>query len=382
MNFSKFLCKDPLDYLCDIPAPFARLEKPPEFSGFPVYHGRMEWSVEKKEKDTMFMDHGLNEQLTDNRKQITLIRDDEREAALDILNYYSKIGFKSISNPVSKDELCLRCINYVYSIISDVETFLSLGDAPGEWIPYVQEKYPLSKCFAMSSKDVDWDFDRINLRTCNFLYGESKTGNINDEYKWLTQFLHERSGPMDLVLCNYTGNEKTILAEIYVALNTLKKYEKIEYKDPHPQPLSFEEISIGISESNDRVTERLGGNLVIRLQDTWSVKMGQIIYLVANSFEETVLYKPVTAEPENYVRYLVCKNYLGCDPEMIKNVYKLNIPGEFREWLTQVNNMLGMYQSKICAEIIKYPDISYPKPKDLSRLMLALELKGSTAVEV
>lgn len=396
MNFSSFLCKDPLDYLCMIPEPFMPLQKPPENSGFPEFRssGDKKLSASSKQKrgdrvkspdqgvapwspsgerEKNFIDEQLGNELTAAYRRVEKVNESDLKSALSVLDPYN-------SMPYTADELAMRSISYLYDIIPNVDELLclTLGDAPGTWISYLQKKYANTYCYAMSRKEIDWNYDNLDLRACQFLYGANKNGYIEEEKEWTVNFLQTRVRDLDLVICNNTIG---IAQEVHVALSVLKKYEKKAYDDPHPQPLSLEEIGMGItSRLRDMVTESLGGNLVLRLEDSSSFDIGQLIYILASAFEETVIYKPVVVGTHKYTRYLICKNYLGCDLNMLNKI--LEIPDDFRAQLTHVNNMLARYQLDMCTEIIKYPEIAYAKPRDLSRLILVLGVKGTMPVEV
>jgi len=54
---------------------------------------------------------------------------------------------------------------------------------------------------------------------------------------------------------------------------------------------------------------RKGGSFVCKVFDLFTYSMVQIMYLLYNSFEKVIIYKPETSRPANSEKYIVCINF-------------------------------------------------------------------------
>jgi 23S rRNA U2552 (ribose-2'-O)-methylase RlmE/FtsJ len=54
---------------------------------------------------------------------------------------------------------------------------------------------------------------------------------------------------------------------------------------------------------------RMGGSFVCKVFDLFTYSMNQIMYLLYNSFEKVIIYKPETSRPANSEKYIVCINF-------------------------------------------------------------------------
>ena len=54
---------------------------------------------------------------------------------------------------------------------------------------------------------------------------------------------------------------------------------------------------------------RIGGSFVCKVFDLFTYSMNQILYLLYNSFEKVIIYKPETSRPANSEKYIICINF-------------------------------------------------------------------------
>jgi len=107
-----------------------------------------------------------------------------------------------------------------------------------------------------------------------------------------------------------------------------------------------------------------GGNFICKIFDIFNIFTVQIIYILNNLFEKIYLYKPNTSRTANSEKYIICKNFIGCDKKLYnvffnlikcinnnkKNKYimlNIKIPNEFI-------HLLNIYNEKYVARQIYY----------------------------
>ena len=54
-----------------------------------------------------------------------------------------------------------------------------------------------------------------------------------------------------------------------------------------------------------------GGNSVIKIFDTYTKMSISLLYILANYYDEIILYKPDTSRPANSEKYVICRNFKG-----------------------------------------------------------------------
>jgi cap1 methyltransferase len=69
----------------------------------------------------------------------------------------------------------------------------------------------------------------------------------------------------------------------------------------------------------------MGGSFVCKVFDLFTYSMNQILYLLYNSFEKVIIYKPETSRPANSEKYIVCINFYDNISQENKNKLIENI---------------------------------------------------------
>ena len=70
---------------------------------------------------------------------------------------------------------------------------------------------------------------------------------------------------------------------------------------------------------------RMGGSFVCKVFDLFTYSMNQILYLLYNSFEKVIIYKPETSRPANSEKYIICINFYDNISQENKNKLIENI---------------------------------------------------------
>ena len=70
---------------------------------------------------------------------------------------------------------------------------------------------------------------------------------------------------------------------------------------------------------------RIGGSFVCKVFDLFTYSMNQILYLLYNSFEKVIIYKPETSRPANSEKYIICINFYDNISQENKNKLIENI---------------------------------------------------------
>ena len=97
--------------------------------------------------------------------------------------------------------------------------------------------------------------------------------------------------------------------------------------------------------------------------DTISYFSIQLIYLLYICYDNIIIYKPFTSRIANSEKYIICRNYIGCDPNLLESLINIlpewnnyekqgltinyifkEIPTEFIEYMKIINNYIVQIQ--------------------------------------
>ena len=398
-NFSSYKCEDPLDKICEIPLPFYPPRETKETDLTPwLQQDPGILPVIKKVKGTSqksFIDDVLYANAMNQLRQVNSLEKDELNRRLKNYDPYFSLGDKSPATRgiPDKNTLDMYAIYEVFGFPEEKELrYMTLGDGPGNWTRFIQKKYPLSYGYGMTLvSDGDWDFSLVDPRRFQVLYGNSVTGDIKKERDWLIDFVLAKSARLDVIACNTNYKDiETLVAEVIIALSLLKSRVLETIVKEQTQPLSLEEIEVGIVATNKAKIFIEGGMLILRLEDSISEITGQIIYLISRCFSEVTIYKPAVGNQNAMTKYLVCKNFIDANEILtilkeIRNDTRsvlTELPVIFNNWLTHINNKLYKRLSDLCNMILTYPETPRVEARDSSRMMLLLELNGTTGFSI
>lgn len=261
---------------------------------------------------------------------------------------------------------------------SETFNFAAIAEAPGGFIQYLQFRRPRSQGFAMSlspaSDGIRWKTDKLNMDPERLVIygGVDESGDLYTQADNFVDYVksnHDHSG-VNLMTADGGFEIKP------------DQYDKQEFLSTR---LILSELLIAFK------LVKPGGHIVIKMFDTVGEMSFQLLMLVALSFENFSLFKPISSRPANSERYLVATNKRDNDnlisyTQMLENAWRsytdditvTNIFDydvndawviKFTEWLKTVNdytiNLQIFYSNKIVQYLnqieIKYPLINLYK---------------------
>lgn len=395
-DFSDYLCLDPLDILCTIPMKFYPPKIPTDIDIFPTFFHDVNDSTSLKLRKLSKTDSSyVNDILSANleihlRKLETLDRRDIENSLFKYDPYYI-LNYKSPLTPdlPSKDSLGIYAISAAYGLPKNVERYACIGDGPGGWVSFIQKKYSHSQGYGITlANGSDWEIDRIDLKKFQLIYGESFSGDILRESQYFIDFIFQKGTYLDLVTCDASGSIELVIKQVSVALKLLRPRVLETYlREGLLQPLSLEELGYKPDDIGTVYLE--GGCLILRLGESTSKIIGDLIYLLSRCFENISIYKPSVVNAHEGVSYLICKDFLGANGiiEVINMMDKSTVLAavlstRFRSFLETVNNALVARQDRVVRHIIAGLSDTAETKKDNSRMMLLLGIPGSSGIGV
>jgi 23S rRNA U2552 (ribose-2'-O)-methylase RlmE/FtsJ len=180
--------------------------------------------------------------------------------------------------------------------------------------------------------------NRINL---NIIYGKDDTGNLYN-LENILDFIEKVDEKVDFVTADGGMDYST----------------NFNYQEQMSFQLIFCEIVTALA------VLKKGGHFVLKIFDIYTTVTLQYLYILSNLFEEVILNKPYTSRPANSEKYVVCKNFLGIQKELLNNLYtivekwnittaknryvdnifKIKVPPYFKKNILNLNNYLAQIQ--------------------------------------
>ena len=221
-------------------------------------------------------------------------------AARDATNPFENIGRSIFMNRAA---IKLANVDAVLNVSPDVFTFdgktstkaitfCDVAAGPGGFTQYLQYRYPNGQGYGMTlkSKTLDWNSKLLDMKRFQPFYGPDNTGDLYNGWQSFVDFvLQKQPRGVDLVTADggfdvEEGGDRTLLS----------KQEFLSSRLLVTQSL----VGIGCT--------RVGGNFVLKVFDTVTRLSAQVIYVLAQCFEEVIMFKPVSSRPANAERYLIC----------------------------------------------------------------------------
>lgn len=210
-----------------------------------------------------------------------------------------------------------------------IEAFLHLRKKEFFW------KNDYIQCMTLSSYSNDipnWFKAKktLNSSNINYCYGSDGTGDLYNVDNII--FFREKMGGNNSDLVSADGG--------FDYSKDFSKQEELSYR------LIFSELTCAYG------VNKKGGHFVIKIFDVFMLPTIQIIYLLANFYEEVIIVKPNTSRPANSEKYLVCKKFKGFNQciydnllDCLKNwkldtlfkITNLNVPRDFINYLSYYN---------------------------------------------
>ena len=219
-----------------------------------------------------------------------------------------------------------------------IPRYCILYGAPGGFVEYLEWRIPKIYGYGITNRNNDWnlklirDVDPNTLSGFERIYGDSGSGNIRDHGLDFIVTLQEKSpNGLDFIIANGDFAGYDLYMEITIAILTVKAR----------------------------------GNILIKLNDTWSKTITDLIYIISLIFEKIEIIKPVISNPATSERYLCCQSrrdniddlteLLNLFIDTEHEIFGLfeELPKNFTIWLTKINNTLAKYQLQFLQNIIK-----------------------------
>jgi len=257
-------------------------------------------------------------------------------------------------------------------------TFCDVAAGPGSFTQYIQYRYPNAIGYGMTLKTekLDWDTNALDMKRFTTFYGPDGTGNLYTNWENFVNFvLKKQPSGVDLVMgdggIDFDDATDPIL---------LKQQEFISSR------LLLTQILVGIA------CTKIGGNFVLKVFDTVKEVSAQMIFLLSQCFEKTLIFKPVSSRPANAERYIICKNKKEdtslyyqllseaskhySDTEYLYELFLSELPEDFTVWLTTLNNISIDRQINAAKLIQRYfTDVNTNIPVyDLSKFLIIWNL--------
>lgn len=234
-------------------------------------------------------------------------------------------------------------------------TFCDVAAGPGGFTEYMQFRNPNNRGYGMTLKDdrLDWNRQRLNFDRFSVTYGNDGTGNLYTNWDYFINW----------VLGNDNEGVDLVMADGGFDVEDANQYRAQEYLSSR---LLLTQIIIGIMCSKE------GGSFVLKIFDSVTSVTGQMLYLLSLCFDQLTIFKPVSSRPANAERYIVAKgrrdmndivSYIEIirqaldryqDEAYLTNIIAQELPEDFIEWLTQINNTSVELQLKSAANIVRY----------------------------
>ena len=199
----------------------------------------------------------------------------------------------------------------------DIETPLLTGhiaEGPGgfmeAWIRARENQ--LGKCrdklygitLVSSKREIPgWDkmsyFIKNYSENINISYGSDGTGDIY-QLENIKHFI-KQTGKNSCYLVTADGGFDFSVDFIH--------QEQMAYK------LIFSEILIAIS------IQKPGGCFVCKFFDSFTLFTVKLLWLLNCCYREVIITKPVTSRPANSEKYVVCRDFIGIDPDYLEKLY-------------------------------------------------------------
>jgi len=200
---------------------------------------------------------------------------------------------------------------------------------PG-FFEYLQWRLPASYGYFFSNYQLE--YSKFNNKTF-----EVKSGNVIYDSLNYSSFLEQK-------------NKKGLQLVIGSGLFQVKEYKKQEF---YSSRILLSESLLAIK------TLASGGSLVLRTGQTLSRISAEIIFILSQCFNTILFFRPVSLDPNNQQKYLICLNLrenIKKYQKILQEVYKSytdfkyiytfisDLPRKFETWFKKQNNIITVYR--------------------------------------
>ncbi len=218
--------------------------------------------------------------------------------------YYSSYRKKNISiiSPVSRSYFKFREMFYDFNMdIKTINNSFSIAEAPGG---FIESLIHLSKgkninIYANSllsqDKSIPIWHNKLKIHKINTIYGTKKNGDICDFINIISMIKRIGRSKCELV----TGDGGFDYSDDY------------SNQEHNSLRLIYSEIFLALN------LQKIHGNFICKIFDTFSEDMIKLLYLLNLSYEKVYLNKPKISRNSNSEKYIICLGYKGFNKEII-----------------------------------------------------------------
>ena len=236
-------------------------------------------------------------------------------------------------------------------------TYCDIASGPGSFTQYLQYRFPNSEGYGITLRDtkLDWDPRIINFSNFTAFYGSDNSGDLYKHWKSFVDFVREKHPEGVDVVVGDGG------------FDTTDRYEAQEFLSSR---LLLTQVLVGINAT------KIGGNFLVKAFNVVTKLSGQLLFILSQSFEKVVPFKPVSSRPGNGEVYVICLNLKRnphyellsaaandyTDDVYLESLFNEELPVDFVEWLTNLNNNRIERQSGIINNTIRHLEgVQVPK---------------------
>lgn len=127
------------------------------------------------------------------------------------------------------------------------------------------------------------------------------------------------------------------------------------------------------------ILQQINGNMVLKVGETFSSLMVELIYMLSCFYENIYIYKPNILHTTSINKYIICKKFKGIDdklstkicnflknPTKLKSILSINLPMYFKQKLEESNAIFGQFQIESMSVVINI--ICQPNNEKLEKL--------------
>lgn len=228
--------------------------------------------------------------------------------------------------------------------------YLDLTGGLGGFIQYLQYRVPKWVGYGFLEKKLSqYKTGAFNLKTFKPLTG---TALLND-WSSLVQQIKARVGSVDLTVADGQFG-----------------VESDQSEESFSQRLMIQ-VYLGIELGNLAQGNQWGSSLIVKVYETLTPLSEQILSLVASSYQQVYLFKPVTSDPLSNEKYLIGLNLKRKNHQLIERALgNLQSPDqivtqlfktpqdsayqEFQQWIQQHNNLFLRRQEVFSWRVVSY----------------------------
>lgn len=216
-------------------------------------------------------------------------------------------------------------------------------DPQGGFMSYLQFRLKNLVSYGMNSNKEDWRVSCLSTKYLNITYGQDGTGELDTNWKYFIDLIRGRVlDGVHLFLANGTESlERQSIVIDELMGDTLRYNHKT----------ILQEVIVGLSCCGEK------GNMVIKVLETNSPMMTDLLFLVSQCFEAIDLFKPITISNTSNEKYFIGLQRRSDDitnmyieilkkaekefeSDKYKRIIREELQEDFIDWITETNNNL------------------------------------------